>query len=128
METRFYSQNNVEFKIGGKSYDNLSKFRNSIKLKKSGKHSSIYVQKDGFFNITGYVVEYSELLPCFDSSDYIYEDRFRSEYYFVDSYDSAKLLYKDFENGTHTINTYEIERLSFVINDPVDKTFITVTK
>jgi len=73
-------------------------------------------------------VEYSELLPCFDSSDYIHENRSRSEYYFVDSYDSAKLLYKDFEKGTSTINTYEIEKLSFVINDPEDKTFITVTK
>ena len=128
METKYYSQNNVEFKIGGKSYANLSAFLKSIKIKKLGKHSSIFVQKEGFFNVTGYVVEYSEPLPCFDSSDYAYENRYRSEFFFVDSLESAKQLYKDFENGNRSkINGYEFERLSFVRNDSTDKTFITYT-
>lgn len=129
METKFYSQNNVEFVIGGKTFSNLSCFIKSIKLKKLGKRSSIYVIKDGFFHVTGYAVEYSELLPCFDSSDYIYEDRYRSEFFFVDSYESAKNLYKDFENGIlDAMYKNRYEKLSFVRNDPADKTFITVTK
>lgn len=129
METKFYSQNNVEFVIGGKTFSNLSCFIKSIKLKKTGKRSSIYVIKDGFFYVTGYVVEYCELLPCFDSSDYIYENRYRSEFFFVDSYESAKNLYKDFENGIlDAMYKNRYEKLSFVRNDPVDRTFITVTK
>ncbi len=129
METKFYSQNNVEFKIGGKVYRDLSVFTKSIKLKKSGKCSSVYVQKEGLFNIVGYVVEYCEDFPCFDASDYIYENRSWSEFFFVDSYESAKELYKDFENGNRNkINTDELERLKFVRNDPNDRTFITVTK
>lgn len=128
METKYYSQNNVEFKIGGKSYPNLSVFLKSLKYKKSGKHSTIFAQKEGFFNVTGYVVEYSEPLPCFDSSDYAYENRYRSEFFFVNSMERAKQLYKDFENGYRgKINGNDFERLSFVRNDSADKTFITYT-
>jgi hypothetical protein len=127
METRFYNNNNVEFAIGGKIYSSLSNFTKSIKLKKSGKRSSIYVRKDGFFNVTGYVVERSELLTCFDSSDYIYEDRNRSEYFFVDDYESAKELFKAFDNMNHA-DENKYERLIFIRNDSLDKTFITVTK
>lgn len=128
METRFYSNNNVEFTIGGKVYSNLSSFIKSIKLKKLGKRSSIYVRKDGFFNVTGYVVELRELLPCFDSSDYIYEDRIRSECYFVDTYDNALVLYKDIENENNFSYAKNYEKLIYVNNDANDKTFITVTK
>lgn len=128
METKFHSQNDVKFKIGGKSYANLSVFLKSIKLKKSGKYSSIFARKEGFFTVVGYVVEYSEPLPCFDSSDYIYENRYRSEFFFVDSLENAKKLYKDFENGQRDkINGYDFEKLSFVRNDSTDKTFITYT-
>ncbi len=129
MGTKYNSNNNIPFKIGGKSYANLQAFLKSIKLKKSGKHSTIYVQKDGLFHVTGYVVEYSEPLPCFDTSDYIYENRYRSELFFADSLECAKKLYANFENGNRDkINGYDYERLSFVRNDEMDKTFIVYTK
>lgn len=128
METKFHCQSNAEIKIGGKSYENLSALLKSLKLKKLGKTSSIYVQKEGFFKVTGYVAEYSEPLPCFDASDYAYENRCRSEFFFVDSYERAKELYRDFENGCRDkINVNDIERLSFVRNDPADKSYITYT-
>lgn len=129
MSTKFYSNNNIEFKIGGKSYASLAVFLRSIKYKKSGKHSTIYVQKEGLFNVLGYFVEYSEPLPCFDTSDYIYENRYRSELFFVESLECAKKLYANFENGHRDkINGYDYERLSFVRNDPVDITFTIYTK
>jgi hypothetical protein len=128
METKFYSHSNVEFTIGGKTFANLESFIKSIKLKKSGKCSYIYVRKDGFFNITGYAVEHCEPLPCFDSSDYIYEDRSRSDFFFVDDYENAKELYKSFESKASITYGTKYERLSFVRNDSADKTFITVTK
>ncbi len=129
MSTKFYSNKNIEFKIGGKSYANLPVLLKSIKYKKSGKYSTIYLQKEGLFNVSGYVVEYSEPFPCFDTSDYIYENRYRCELFFVDSLECAKKLYAEFENGNRNkINGYDYERLSFVKNDPVDKTFIIYTK
>lgn len=129
MSTKFYSYNNIEFEIGGKSYANLPVLLKSIKCKKSGKHSTIYVQKERLFNVTGYVVECSEPFPCLDTSDYIYENRYRSELFFVDSLECAKKLYAEFENGNRDkINPYDYDRLSFVRNDPVDQTFIIYTK
>jgi hypothetical protein len=114
---------------GGKTYKNFTEFKNSIKLKKLGKRSSIYARKEGFFHVIGYLVEYSEPFPCFDSSDYIYEDRYSSEFFFVDSYEEAKRLYKDFEKEKYDSNIKsEYERLSFVRNDPYDKSIKIVTK
>lgn len=128
METRYHGKNNSEFKIGGKTYTDLSVLIKSLKLKKMGKSSSIFAQKDGFFSVTGYVVEYSEPFPCFDASDYAYENRSCSELFFVDSYENAKELYKVFESGCRDkVNTNDFERLTYVRNDPADKNYITYT-
>lgn len=129
METNYHGNNSNGFKIGGKSYNNLSEFLKSLKMKKMGRDSCIFAQKSGLFSVSGYFVEYSEPFPCFDSSDYAYENRCRSELYFTDSLEHAKKLYKYFESGNKDkINLSDYERLSFVRNDPEDKTFITYTK
>lgn len=128
METRYHSKNNSTFIIGGKTFMDLPVLIKSLKLKKMGKRSSLFAQKDGIFSVTGYVVEYSEPFPCFDASDYAYENRSRSELFFVDSYEKAKELYKSFESGCRDkVNFNDFERLTFVRNDPADKNFITYT-